>query len=381
MNSKERVTKTLTHEMPDRLPLALWGGPYGLVDPLYEQLVRELGLGDPLPPIREGHTVNHMDDRLLKALGIDVRFVWPGASPSDPRYLSKQGDLICDAFGQPWKRTHPYYSATDGLLKDAESIEQIEELVHWPDINDPTWTAGVTERSRSLNDNEYFIIGRMVVSHGPYQMACDLRNMENFMMDMVVEPSFAKALLDRVTDIICGLTQNYLEATGGVLDMIELPGDDYAANDNLLFSPGLFQQMIRPCIEKMIAVIREAQPNIKIMLHSDGAIEKLIPEFIEMGIDVIHPLEPVSGMDPAHVKANYGDAISFLGGVDISHAMTGSIEDVRQDVDRCISDLAPGGGYILAPCNHLQADVSPENVIELYDYAKMRGIYPINQRS
>ena len=373
MDPKTRVRTALRHQEPDRVPLALWGGPYGLVDPLYFKLVDRLELGSPLPPIREGHTVNHMDDRLLEALNVDTRYIWPGASPTSPTHPSDEDDMIFDDFGQPWKRTTPYYSATDGLLKDADSLSDIEEKVHWPDVNDPRWTSGVNERAAQLKDSGFFVIGRMVVSHGPYQMACDLRNMENFMVDMVMEPEFAGALLDRVTDTIIGLNRNYLEAAGDTLDMIELPGDDYAANDNLLFSPRLFRKMIRPRLERIIAAVREVRPEIKIMLHSDGAIGKLIPDFIEMGVDVVHPLEPVAGMDPAQIKREYGDRISFLGGVDISHAMPGSLADVRTDADRCLRDLAPGGGYILAPCNHLQADVPPENVVELYRYAKEAG--------
>jgi uroporphyrinogen decarboxylase len=338
-------------------------------------LVEKLDLGEPTPPFREGHTVNYMDDRLLGALGTDTRLIWPGASPSSPTHLVKDGDLVYDDFGQPWKHTYPYYSATDGLLKNASSLNDIEDLVQWPDVNDPRWIEGVSARAASLKDSDYYIIGRMVVSHGPYQMACDLRSMENFMMDMIMDPDFAGALLDRVTDTICGLTRNYLEAAGEVMDMIELPGDDYAANDNLIFSPTLFRQMIRPRLERIIAVIREVRPEIRIMLHSDGAIGKLIPDFIQMGIDVVHPLEPVAGMDPARIKQDYGESISFLGGVDISHAMPGTIKDVRADVDRCIRDLAPGGGYVLAPCNHLQADVPAENVIELYRYANKVGNY------
>ena len=375
MDPKTRIQTALKHQQPDRVPLALWGGPYGLVDPLYFDLLKLLDLGDPLPPIREGHTVNHMDDRLLEALGVDTRLLWPGASPTSPTHPTGDGDLIYDDFGQPWKRTFPYYSATDGLLKNAKSSAEIDSRVDWPDVNDPRWTAGVAERAASLKDSGYFVIGRMVVSHGPFQMACDLRSMENFMMDMMMEPEFAGALLDRVTDTIIGLTRNYLEAAGPVMDMIELPGDDYAANDNLIFSPRLFRQMIRPRLARLIAAVREVRPEIAIMLHSDGAIGKLVPEFIEMGIDVVHPLEPVSGMDPAQVKRDYGDRISFLGGVDISHAMPGTPEDVRADVDRCLRDLAPGGGYILAPCNHLQADVPAENVAELYRYAQEKGIY------
>jgi uroporphyrinogen decarboxylase len=375
MLPKLRVQTALAHQEPDRVPLAFWGGPYGLVDPLYIQLVEKLDLGEPTPPFREGHTVNYMDDRLLGALGTDTRLIWPGASPSSPTHLVKDGDLVYDDFGQPWKHTYPYYSATDGLLKNASSLNDIEDLVQWPDVNDPRWIEGVSARAASLKDSDYYIIGRMVVSHGPYQMACDLRSMENFMMDMIMDPDFAGALLDRVTDTICGLTRNYLEAAGEVMDMIELPGDDYAANDNLIFSPTLFRQMIRPRLERIIAVIREVRPEIRIMLHSDGAIGKLIPDFIQMGIDVVHPLEPVAGMDPARIKQDYGESISFLGGVDISHAMPGTIKDVRADVDRCIRDLAPGGGYVLAPCNHLQADVPAENVIELYRYANKVGNY------
>jgi len=375
MDPKTRVQTALSHLEPDRVPLALWGGPYGLVDPLYYKLVDRLGLGEPLLPIREGHTVNHMDDRLLEALGVDTRYIWPGASPTSPTHPSDKDDMIYDDFGQPWKRTMPYYSATDGLLKNASTLTDIEDKVQWPDVNDPRWTVGVTERATGLKDSGYFVIGRMVVSHGPYQMACDLRNMENFMVDMVTEPDFAGALLDRVTDTIIGLNRNYLEAAGDVLDMMELPGDDYAANDNLLFSPRLFRRMIRPRLERIITAVREIRPEIKIMLHSDGAIGKLVPDFIEMGVDVVHPLEPVAGMDPAQIKQDFGDRISFLGGVDISHAMPGTLADVRSDVDRCLHDLAPGGGYILAPCNHLQADVPPENVVELYRYAKEAGRY------
>lgn len=375
MDPAERVKKALDHEVPDRVPLALWGGPYGIVDPLYMALLEKLQLGDPVPPIRAGHTINHMDDRLLEALGTDTRYIWPGASPNSPTHPASTGDLIYDDFGQPWRRTYPYYSATDGLLKASTSMVDIDEIVHWPDVNDPRWTEGVSERAKAIQDSGYYIIGRMVLSHGPYQMACDLRGMDNFLVDMITQPEFAITLLDRITDTICGLTQNYLEAAGEAMDMIELPGDDYAANDNLVFSPRLFRKIIRPCLERIIATIRSSRPNIKIMLHSDGAIEKLVPDFIEMGIDVLHPLEPVTGMDPAQIKQDFGRSISVLGGVDISHALPGTRLDIRNDIDRCIRDLAHGGGYIIAPCNHLQADVPPENVIEMYNYAKVAGIY------
>jgi uroporphyrinogen decarboxylase len=142
-----------------------------------------------------------------------------------------------------------------------------------------------------------------------------------------------------------------------------------------MISQAMFRDFIKPCIGRMVAAIRKIQPDIKIMLHSDGAIQKLIPDFIELGIDVLHPLEPVVGMDIKAVKQEFGRQISFLGEIDISHAMPGSIEDVRADVDRCLSDLAAGGGFVLAPSNHLQADVPVANVIELFKYAREKGKY------
>ena len=376
MLPKERVFTALSHKEPDRVPTALWGGPYGLVDPLYHRLLDLLEIGEPLAPIRQGHTINYIDDRILTALDTDIRFIWPGASPTSPTHITPDNeDIILDDFGQPWKKTSPYYSATEGLLKNTDSLDAIEELVKWPDVNDPKWTQGVSERTHALKDSDHFIIGRMVVSHGPFQMACDLRSMENFLMDMAINQNFAHALLEKVTETICGLIENYLQESDGIMDMIELPGDDYASNDNLVFSPIIFRELIKPCIKTIIAKIKEVQPDIKIMLHSDGAVEKLIPDFIEMGIEVLHPLEPVVGMDPAIIKQKFGKSISFLGGVDITQAMPGTILDVRHDVDRCLRDLSVAGGYILAPSNHLQHDVPPENVVELYRYAKVAGIY------
>jgi uroporphyrinogen decarboxylase len=376
MNAKERIQTTLNHQIPDRVPTALWGGPYGLVDELYFHLLEEFGLEEPNHPFRQGHTINHLDDRILDLLGTDTRYVWPGASPTSPRYSTDDPESFLDDFGQTWIQTFPYFSVTDGILEDAEDVNEIESKVCWPDTNKPDWTTGVTERAKLLHEQgEYYIIGRMVVSHGPFQLASDLRGASKLMLDMGLNPGLATALLNRVTDTICDLLDGYVKAGNGYFDMIELPGDDYASNRNLIISPQMFRFFIKPCISRMVATIRKSQPNIKIMLHSDGAIQKLIPDFIELGIDVLHPLEPVVGMDVKAVKQEFGKEIAFLGGIDITHAMLGSSKDVRADVDRCLSDLAPEGGYVLAPCNHLQADVPAKNVIELFKYTRDNGDY------
>jgi len=379
MQPRERVLTTTKHQEPDRLPTALWGGSYGIVDELYLRLIKQLDLGEPVPPFRSGHSISYMDDRLLDRLGTDIRYCWPGLQPNSPTIAGEDRDSFYDSYGQIWHRAQPYFYAGEGILHDAESIDDIERLVHWPDFSDPRWTAGLAERARLLRENtQFFVTMRMVASHGPFQTACDLRGTENFLMDLVLRPEFVHALLDRITTSIVGLLQLAMQVGGKWFDMIELPGDDYAGNTGPLISPAMFREFIQPCITRLIHVIKEHNPDILVMLHSDGAITPLLPDIIKLGIDVIHPLEPLPVTDIAAIKREYGDKVTFLGAIDISHVMPGTREQVISEVKQRISQLASGGGYILAPSNHLQADVPVENVIALFEAAQEYGKYPIS---
>ena len=371
MIPKERVRSTMNFQETDRIPTALGGGPYGIVDDLYMGLLDHFSLGEPIQPFRQGHNISYMDDRILDALNTDIRYVYPTLSPSSPSMKSEEEDSFYDAFGQVWKRALPYYFTGKGILSEIDSIEQIDALVHWPDTSDQRWFSDTEKRARHLKETtDYWITARMVVSHGPFQYASDLRGMENFMMDMVMRPLLAGSLIEKISDTYCDLYANYLAACGDHIDMIELPGDDYAGNKNLIISPGMFREFIKPAIERMVKTIRTYDPNIKIMLHSDGAIASLIPDLIEIGIDVLHPLEPLTATNQAEIKNEFRGQIVFLGGVGITHALRGRPEDVLNEVERVFESLVPGGGYIFAPSNHLQADIPPENVALLFKAAQ-----------
>lgn len=382
MTPRARVLAALNHQAPDRVPTALGGGPYGLVDDLYFKLLNHFDLDQPAKPFRRGHNICYLDDRIFARLGVDTRYVWPGASPSSPSQETADPDIFLDGYGQPWKRALPYYYADRGILAAASKVDEIDETITWPDVQDPRWTAGVRDRAQALREQtDYFIVARMVTSHGPYQTACDLRGTEEFMVDMAMNEAFALTLVERVTETIDGLLRGYLEACGPYIDMIELPGDDYAANETLIMSPAMFAKYFKPAIERLVTTVKTYRPEIKVMLHSDGMIKQLLPEFIALGVDVVHPLEPLPAMDLPAIKAEFGDTLTFLGGIDISRAMPGSRQDVIAEVKRRLSQLAPGGGYILAPANHLQADVPPENVVTLFEAAREFGRYPISLNS
>jgi len=378
MTARERVLSALNHQEPDRVPVALGGGPYGVVDALYFKLLQRFDLGDPVAPFRKGHNISYMDDRLFAKLGIDTRYVWPGASPSSPSTETNDPDTFLDGFGQPWKRALPYFYADKGVLETATSVDDIDRLLKWPVTTDPRWVKGVRERAQMLHDEtNYFVAARMVLSHGLYQLACDFRGTEQFMIDLIENEVFAKTLIGRIADTIDGLVKAYMEAGGKYFNLIELPGDDYAGNTNLVMSPAMIRKYFKPEYARIIRTIKSYNPDIKVMFHSDGMIKKLLPELIDIGVDVVHPLEPLPAMNIPEIKAEFGQKISFLGGIDISHALPGSLEDVENEAKLRIQQLAPGGGYILAPANHIQADVPAENVVRLFETARKYGQYPI----
>jgi len=127
----------------------------------------------------------------------------------------------------------------------------------------------------------------------------------------------------------------------------------------------------------MIDTIRNYRPDIYIMFHSDGLITSLLEDIIDLGVDVIHPLEPLPDTNFKEIKKQYGDKITFMGAIDISHALPGSKDDVINEVILRIKQLAAGGGYILAPSNHIQADVPVENVVTMVEAAHQYGKYPL----
>ena len=377
MTPRERVLTALAHQEPDRVPVALGGGPYGLVDSLYFRLLAALELGEPVAPFRRGFNISYLDDRVLECLGVDFRYVWPGDSPNGPAHTLDDQRFL-DSFGQEWIRAAPYYYAGPALLAGAENVADIDRLVHWPDTTDPRWTTGVAERAAALHTGgEFFVAARMVTSYGPYQTASNLRGAEQFLIDLALNEEFAAHLIERVTDTIAGLLRAYLHAGGQYFDLVELPGDDYAGNTNLLMSPVMFRKYFKPALARLVGIVKDYRPEITVMLHSDGKIAPLLPDLIEIGVDVVHPLEPLPGVDLGQIKQQFGDRLSFLGAIDISHAMPGSLDDVRAEARRRIAELAPGGGYILAPSNHLQDDVPAENVIALFAAAREFGRYPL----
>jgi uroporphyrinogen decarboxylase len=371
MDSRERVYLAIEHQEPDRVPTALWGSAYGLTDPLYLKLVDHLGLEEPVAPFRQrrGHSVNHYDDRVLEALEIDLRHVWMGFT--DLGGPPAGGGV--DAWGVGWAQSGLYLSAQEHPLAGA-SLEDLETY-SWPKVERYLRREEMRERARNLKEEtSYAVVGRAVDSYGPLERAGLLRGYENFMLDLALNEEFVEQLVEKITGVLCRLIEIALDTAGEYLDIFELPGDDYAAQTPII-APRMFDKYLAAPWARMIRLVKAAAPQCKVMFHSDGDMQPFLGRLIDLGVDVFHCLEPMPGVDMAQVKRDFGEQLCFLGAIDIKEALQGDKARVEAEVQARIRDLAPGGGYILAPANHLQPDVPPENVVALYEAARKFGRY------
>ena len=350
----ERVEAALAHRQPDRVPFDFWAVPE-----VWEKLRTALG-------VEERAASSSADEVVLRLLGVDFRMV-------TPRYVgAKSRDLpdgtYIDAWGTHRRQvTNEFGAYGEYASHPLAQAETVADVLDWDWASPDDWdVSGVREQCERLNaDTRYHL--RYEVG-GIFEWAWALRGFERFLVDMVEMPEVACAIMDRFTDIYIENTLRIIEAAGGLLDMV-YTYDDVGTQGGLLMSPGMWREYILPRHQRLNKAIRAARHPVKIMYHSCGAIFPLIGPFIEeMGIDVLNPLQPrAAGMDLARIKADFGDRLSFHGGIDIQHTLPhGTPGDVQAEVrDRC-ELLGRGGGYICTSAHYIQADTPVENIVAMY---------------
>jgi uroporphyrinogen decarboxylase len=349
----ERVEMALAHCQPDRVPFDFWAVPE-----VWEKLRTALGLEDQ-DASPEGEVV-------LRLLGVDCRMVTPRYVGGKARHLP-DGTYI-DAWGTHRRQVANEFGAYDEYASHPlAQAETVADVLDWDWASPDDWdVSGVREQCEGLNAGTRYHLRYEV--GGIFEWAWALRGFERFLVDLVEEPEVACAIMDRFTDIYIENTLRVIEAAGGLLDMV-YTYDDVGIQGGLLMSPRMWRTYILPRHQRLNEAIRAARYPVKIMYHSCGAVFPLIAPFAdEMGIDVLNPLQPrAAGMDMARIKADFGERLSFHGGVDIQHTLPhGTPGDVQSEVrDRC-ELLGRGGGYICTSAHYIQADTPVENIVAMY---------------
>jgi uroporphyrinogen decarboxylase len=367
LTHRDRFKAVLSGEKPDR-PLVDFGGRVASIStPAYLALKKYLGFGDSLVGETRTllNTIGQFDERILETFNIPFRrlFLHPAAGFS---VVYGPDGSFKDEWGVGYQPMGPHNERIGHPLARA----RLEDLNHfpWPDPFDPGRVAGLMYEARRLYlETDYCLVAGHI-SAGIFQDCWNLRGMGRFMEDLALDPDFAHALLQRVTQIHIGMWKCFLDAVGPYVDMIET-ADDLGGQAGLLISPNMYRQMIKPYHAALNSVIR-AQTRAPIFFHSCGAILPLIDDLIDIGVNILNPIQPLPGkMDPDMLFQRYGDRLFFHGGLDVqSLLLTGTPNDVRRHVRRYLEVLSPHR-YIMAPANTVLPGSLPQNLAAAYQAA------------
>ena len=223
--------------------------------------------------------------------------------------------------------------------------------------------------------NQYAIAGSAVIGGGIFEQPARTMGLPNFLMALLNEPQFADRLMEGITDLYIESCNQYLDKVGKYLDVFTY-WDDLAGQDGWLIRPELYRRLIKPKQRRLVEAIKK-KTGAKLFYHSCGATRGLIPDLIDLGFDILNPVQvSAKGMDTAELKRQFGKDITFWGGVDTQHVLPfGTPQQVVDEVKRRIDDLAPGGGFVFAAVHNIQAFVPAQNMVAMFDTALQYGYY------
>jgi uroporphyrinogen decarboxylase len=378
MNSRDRLLAALNHQEPDRIPFDLGSTQVtGIHVVAYRNLRQALGLSNVEPQLCD--VIQQLalpDDDVIEQLGVDVRGLFP-LNSHNAQHLPGWNIVNVDA-GEAWeyldewgithRRIKPdglYYSAVRHPLAGPISVDDMR-MHAWPDTGDPQRIAGLREQALAFRAQGKAVVIKGVLA-GILEMAQRVRGMEALLIDMASDEVLACTLFDKMLECKLAFWGMALPRLADVVDVIS-EADDYGTQASQLISPRMFRKLLKPRLKVLFERIKRLAPHTRLFFHSCGNVRPLLPDFIELGVDILNPVHTrASGMEPAALKRDFGrDIVFWGGGVDTQGVLpNGTPQEVKDDVRRNIEALAPGGGFVFNTVHNIQADVPPDNIIAM----------------
>jgi len=374
MNPKERFQAVMNHQEPDRVPIDLGRHVGSLHRGAYIKLQQYLADPDLK---NENAILDRMvqnvypDEKLLQKFGVDFRWLVPNwvdvSEVSDDTYQ--------DMWGIHWQYMLTAYSVSHSPLEKASRADL--DRYPWPDPYNPALFAGLRERAKYWHDHTDYVLVADSIKGGILTKALQIRGYEQMFMDLANDIGFAEALMDKLLWLYKEMWTQYLKEVGPYVQMVYFT-DDIGAQNSLMISPDTFRTLLKPRLKELIDHIK-GQADVYFMYHTDGTVAPVIDDIIDMGVDVLNPIQTSAmGMDTYPMKEKYGDRLCFHGAIDVQQMLPFSTPDeVRYDVAKRIYDLGRGGGYILSSCHDIGEDVSPQNILAMFEAAQEYGQYPL----
>ena len=366
MTPRERVLAAVDRRGPDQVPIDVGGTSFStVIGRAYERLKAYLGVETETRYMKRKSRSTLLDEAVAQRLQADT---WPllVGAPDGWSDVYFEDSAFRDEFGVIWRKAGDgHYAPTGNPLREATMADL--EAFPWPDPLNPGRTRGLGEQARRLHEEgDHAVVLSLPV--GFVHLSQYLRGYEQWLMDIVLNPAFLDALMDRALDWWLALAGAVLDEVGPFVDVIAF-GDDVAFHDRPMVDLGRYRKLFKPRHRRMIDLLK-AKSAAKVLYHCCGAVKSLIPEFIDIGVDALNPVQVSSaGMDDtAALKAEFGQYICFWGGIDTQRVLPrGTPDEVRAEVRRRIDDLAPGGGFVLAAVHNIQEDVPAENIVAMVD--------------
>ena len=383
MNSRERLQLALNHKEPDRVPFDLGATVLTSIHhKSYRALRHFLKLAEIEPDLMDiVQQIVTVDDDVYNSLKCDVKNVAPGPSATFERNIKeKEGyTYFYDEWGIGWKMPVDggwYYDMFHHPLKDAKTITDIENY-DWPDPLNEARFEGMAERAAQATrvENQGVFIGGM--SAGIMEIAAWTRGFDNYFIDFVANEKLLVALMRKVMELKMAYWDRALGLVGDNVDAVH-EADDFAGQYKMLISPAAYRRIVKPLHKELFDFIH-ARTEAKLFFHSCGSIRAVIPDLIEIGVDILNPIQvSATGMDSAELKKEFGEEVVFWGGgVDTQRVLgDGTPDEVRSETKRRILDLAPGGGFVFAAVHNIQGNVPPENIMAMWETLQEYGKYP-----
>lgn len=354
MNSRERVLTALNHEEPDRVPVDLW-----FTSEIEALLSPEFG--------------GRRGAALRVALGHDLLMTDSPNIGASYELPGSEAEYVCD-WGVRWRWVT---NAEGGRYTEAvgHPLAEVDDLSRYklPDPLGPTMQPIYREAANLVQayGQTHAIFGSLYQTI--FEAAWLLRGLETLLTDLAINREFAHDLFERLTDysLIAGR-----EMVAQGVDVLWL-GDDFGTQRGMLISPQMWREFIKERYARLIAAFKAQNPGLKIAYHSDGDIEPIIPDLIEIGLDILNPIQPLA-MSPAEIKRRYGQHLAFWGTVDVQHTFPfGRPEDVTKEVVERLQTVGLGGGLILCSAHRVQPGTPLANIKAYYRAAVEYGRYPI----
>jgi len=372
---RERALRALHHQVPDRIPLDLGSTNCTTMTKVaYDNLKKYLGIEKETKFMMENFQIVFIDEEVLKVLEIDTRGVHP-----QPVFFKKVVDerTYFNEFGIKYHMPEGglYYDMIEHPLA-GKNIEELRDY-EWPDPAKTMNLSGVREKAKNLKEsNEYLLVGDMIDT-GIFEPCWYLRGFENFLVDLLTDVDFVTTLLEGMYNYQLKKYSLFLQEVGEFLDVIFV-GDDLATAESVIMSPKTYREIIKPYHQEYFKNLKKMAPQAQLLYHSCGSIFSFIPDLIEVGVDILNPVQvSAQNMNTKTLKEKFGEELSFWGAIDTTRVLPqGTEEEVKREVRKRIDDLGPEG-YVLTSVHDIQPDVPPENIVAMFEEAKKYGVFSL----